>query len=58
LNLVEVEYALALRAAERRWVAQLINDLQSGKLNWSRERLRKQAAGFLGTCIRNAPTIN
>jgi DNA-binding PadR family transcriptional regulator len=47
LHLVEVEYALALRAAERRWVTVLIDDLRSGKLHWNREMLRKQAARFL-----------
>lgn len=34
LVLVEVEYARAMRRAERAWVHSLIEDLQSGKLRW------------------------
>ncbi len=54
LNLIEVEYSLALRVAEHVWVGRLIGDLRTGKLNWNREKLRKQAAQFL--CARVGPT--
>ena len=51
LNLIEVEYALALREAERRWVTQIIEDLRTAKLNWHPERLRKYASHLFATCI-------
>jgi hypothetical protein len=47
LNLIEVEYTLAMRNAERRWVAQIMEDLRNGKLNWNQTKLRKEAARFL-----------
>jgi hypothetical protein len=34
LVLVEVEYARAMRRAERVWVQSLIDDLRTGKLHW------------------------
>jgi DNA-binding PadR family transcriptional regulator len=49
LNLVEVEYALALRVAECRWVEAILNDLENGKLTWDRRRLRKHANRFFTT---------
>src|SRR6185369_10346556 len=51
LSLVEVEYALALRVAEARWVAEIINDLKSKKLNWDRALVRKYANQFFTTAI-------
>lgn len=47
LHLLEVEYTLAVRSAERRWVAEVIADLQAGKLDWNPEILRKIAAQML-----------
>jgi DNA-binding PadR family transcriptional regulator len=44
LHLIEVEYALALRTAEHRWVAQIIQDLRSSKLTWNPKLLQKNAA--------------
>jgi DNA-binding PadR family transcriptional regulator len=38
LVLVEVEYARAMRQAERSWVSSLIDDLKSGRLHWSRRK--------------------
>src|SRR5262249_14819384 len=46
LNLVEVEYALALRRAELVWVKQITVELGNGKLKWDPETIRKQAAHF------------
>jgi len=51
LNLIEVEYALALRLSEQRWVEQIVEELGSGKLAWNPARLRKHAAHFLTTCL-------
>jgi hypothetical protein len=51
LNLIEVEYALALRVAELRWVKQIIGELDTKKLNWSPEILRKHAAHFFTNCL-------
>jgi len=48
LNLIEVEYALALRLAETRWVKQIIAELDRDQLSWDPEVLRKQAAHFFG----------
>jgi DNA-binding PadR family transcriptional regulator len=39
LVLVEVEYARAMRQAERKWVASLIEDLKSGRLQWNPRKL-------------------
>jgi len=44
LHLIEVEYALALRTAEQRWVTQVIHDLRSSKLSWNPKLLQKNAA--------------
>jgi hypothetical protein len=49
LPLIEVEYALAMRTAEREWVSFIINDVRTGKLNWNPEILQKPAQ-FLATC--------
>ena len=51
LNLIEVEYALALRVAELRWVKRIISELDTGKFKWSPEMLRKQAAHFFTNCL-------
>ena len=50
LPLVEVEYALALRAAERDRVVQIIKDLRAGKLDWSAGMVRKHAAHLFDAC--------
>ena len=46
LNLIELEYATALRTSELRWVKQIIDELRTGKLRWSPEMVRKHAAHF------------
>jgi len=51
LNLIEVEYALALRNAEVRWVKAIIAELKTGKLKWDPELVRKHAAHFFTTCL-------
>jgi DNA-binding PadR family transcriptional regulator len=51
LNLIEVEYALALRNAEVRWVKAIIAELKTGKLKWDPEMVRKHAAHFFTTCL-------
>jgi DNA-binding PadR family transcriptional regulator len=45
LPLVEVEYARALRQAERAWVQALLEDLQNGTLRWDPQAWRQAAAG-------------
>ena len=35
LHVVEVEYTIAIRLAEREWVAGLIDDIRSGALEWA-----------------------
>jgi DNA-binding PadR family transcriptional regulator len=47
LPLIEVEYALAMRKAERDWVAQLAKELRAGKLDWNPEIVRQHAAQWL-----------
>jgi DNA-binding PadR family transcriptional regulator len=44
LVLVELEYARAMRRAERAWVQSLVKDLQTGKLRWDPEALLQAAA--------------
>ena len=58
LNLIELEYSIALRTAEQRWVSRIIGELRSGKLNWNPEQIRQYAAHFLTTCLpaRNQET--
>jgi DNA-binding PadR family transcriptional regulator len=51
LNLIELEYALAMRAAELRWVNQIIAELKSGKLEWNPESVREHAAHFFSACL-------
>jgi DNA-binding PadR family transcriptional regulator len=46
LFLLEMELLRAAYAAERSWVASVVNDLRSGKLTWSKPWLRKIAAQF------------
>jgi hypothetical protein len=50
LPLIEVEYALALRTAEREWVEQIVKDLRSGKLSWSLGLMKKYAARLFDSC--------
>lgn len=42
LFLIEVEYAVALRRAERDWMSALVEDMRAGRLTWSREQLLKE----------------
>ena len=51
LNLIELEYAIALRTAELRWVKQIIKELNSHSLEWDPELLRKHAAQFFTLCL-------
>jgi DNA-binding PadR family transcriptional regulator len=51
LSLIELEYSVALRTAEHRWVKRIITELRSGKLSWNPELLRKHAAHFFTTCL-------
>jgi DNA-binding PadR family transcriptional regulator len=44
LVLIEVEYAKAMRQAEAAWVRSLIHDLQTGKLAWEPNVVRRAAA--------------
>jgi DNA-binding PadR family transcriptional regulator len=46
LVLIEVEYARAMRQAERAWVQALREDLRTGRLHWDPESLRALAAQF------------
>lgn len=39
INLVEVEYDLALFRAQREWLGRLIEDLRSGRLQWNTEQI-------------------
>ena len=50
LPLIEVEYALAMRTAEREWVEQIIKDLSTAKLDWNSGLVRKHAAQLFGNC--------
>ena len=54
LNLIELEYAIALRTAELRWVKQIIKELDSHTLEWDPELLRKHAAQFFTLCLSEA----
>ncbi len=38
---IEVEYAIALRRAELDWVRALVEDMRTGRLTWSHEKLRE-----------------
>lgn len=51
LSLIELEYSVALRTAEMRWVKRIIAELRSGKLNWDPELLRKHASNLFTTCL-------
>ena len=51
LNLVELEYAVAMRIAEARWVKRLIRDVRQRKLTWNPEKVRKFAAHIFTTCL-------
>ena len=51
VNLIELEYALAMRVAELRWVKQILKELRSAKLTWNPERIRQFAADFFTTCL-------
>jgi len=58
LPLIEVEYALAMRSAERDWVEQIIKDLRNGKLDWNPAMVRKHAAHLFEHCqAPNSPNL-
>jgi DNA-binding PadR family transcriptional regulator len=48
LVLIEVEYALACRTAERDWVKHIVSDLRNQKLDWNPKILRASAGKLLG----------
>jgi DNA-binding PadR family transcriptional regulator len=48
---VEEEYALALREAEMAWVSALVEDIRTGRLDWSQEQLQKE----FGDLARSRP---
>lgn len=54
LPLIEVEYALAMRAAEHDWVDRLIQELHAGKLTWSSEMVKQNAARLFALCQSKA----
>ncbi len=58
LNLIELEYAVALRTAELRWVKQILEELRSGKLTWSPEGIRRSAAHLFTNCLPSAADGN
>jgi DNA-binding PadR family transcriptional regulator len=41
LFMVEAEYAIVLRKAELDWVKELVEDLRTGRLSWSRAELKE-----------------
>jgi DNA-binding PadR family transcriptional regulator len=51
LNLIELEYAVAWRAAELRWVKKIIQELRLGKLSWNPKMLQKHAAHLFGSSL-------
>jgi len=51
LNLIEVEFALALRTGELGWVKQIIEELSSAKLKWNPQKLQKHASKFFANCL-------
>jgi DNA-binding PadR family transcriptional regulator len=57
LNLIELEYAVALRTAELRWVKQILQELRSGKLTWDPEGVRRFAARLFTNCLPSATDI-
>jgi len=54
LPLIEVEYALAMRRAERTWVEQIIKDLETKKLIWNPAVVKKYAARLFDTSQADA----
>lgn len=60
LPLIEVEYALAMRSAERTWVERIAKDLETGKLSWSSGLVKRYAARLFDSCpsARHAPPDN
>jgi DNA-binding PadR family transcriptional regulator len=44
--LLESEYVVAMRETELNWVRSIIEDLRTGRLNWSELELREFAADF------------
>ena len=51
LNLIELEYALALRQSEARWVKQILRELRNGTLSWNPDQIRCHAASLFTTCL-------
>jgi DNA-binding PadR family transcriptional regulator len=46
--LVEEEYAQAMTRAELEWVRELIADLDSGRLHWTEQEIRREYGGDFG----------
>jgi DNA-binding PadR family transcriptional regulator len=47
LNLIELEFSVALRSAELRWIEGIVAELNSGDFHWDPEKIRKYASEFL-----------
>jgi DNA-binding PadR family transcriptional regulator len=58
LNLIELEYAVAMRTAELRWVKKILEELRSGKLTWNPEGIRRSAAHLFANCLPSAADGN
>ena len=54
LNLIEVEYTIALRTAELRWVKQILEELRNAKLTWDPDAVRRFAARLFTNCLPSA----
>jgi DNA-binding PadR family transcriptional regulator len=48
LFLLEIEYIRAVHLTELKWVRSVVEDLHSGKLNWSKTWLKKMATELAG----------
>jgi len=46
IAMLETEYQRAVLAAEARWVTQILDELRTGKLTWSRDELLAFAEGL------------
>lgn len=57
LNLIELEYSVAVRSAEVRWIRRILRELGTDQLNWNPEVFRKHAANFFHTCLPSQPKL-
>ncbi|MDB6055236.1 MAG: transcriptional regulator, PadR family [Verrucomicrobiales bacterium] len=49
LVLLEEEFSIARRIAERNWVRSIVADLESGKISWNPDLVRQHAAQFFSS---------